>query len=174
MTKLKGVKIYDPVKIIGLKNIEFGTNIIIDCFSYIYSSKTMKIGSNTHIGSFTFLCGSDIIEIGDFVAVMQGAKIYASTDDYKDWGFGNPTVDENYRNAFRAPVKIDKFAIIGANSVISPGVTIGEGAAVGACSVVTKDLEPWGNYIGNKKIGERNQKEVLDNYKNFLKSIEHI
>jgi galactoside O-acetyltransferase len=45
---------------------------------------------------------------------------------------------------------------IGAKSVIMP-VTIGEGAVIGACSFVNKDVEPWGIYVGSpaKKIGER-------------------
>lgn len=172
--KTRNVKFYEPVKIVGFKNIQFGKNIIIDCFSYIYAVKPMKIGDNTHIGSFTFICGADFIEIGDFVGIGQGVKIYASTEDLRDWGFGNPTIDDKHRNTYRSPVHIEKFAAIGANSVILPGVTIGEGAAVGACSVISKDLEPWGIYIGNKKVGERNKKEVLENYKNFLKSIEKL
>jgi len=67
---------------------------------------------------------------------------------------------------------IGKFAVVGANSVVLPGVTIGEGASVGACSVVTRDLDPWGIYIGNKKIGERNKQGVLDNYAQYLKETE--
>lgn len=172
--KTRNVRIYEPVKITGLKNIQFGKNIIIDCFSYIYADKQMIIGDNTHIGSFTFICGGDVIEIGDFVGIGQGVKIYASTEDLRGWGFGNPTVADRHRNTLRAPVHINKFAVIGANSVILPGVTIGEGAAVGACSVITRDLDPWGIYIGNKKVGERMKKEVLENYKEFLKSIETI
>jgi len=170
----RNIKIYNPVKIVGSKKIDFGKDIIIDCFSYIYADKPMKIGDNTHIGSFSFICGGDVIEIGDFVGIGQGVKIYASTEDLSEWGFGNATVAEKHRNTYRAPVHIEKFAVIGANSVILPGVTIGEGAAVGACSVVSRDLEPWGIYIGNKKIGERKKKEVLENYKEFLKSIEKI
>jgi len=47
-------------------------------------------------------------------------------------------------------------------------VTIGEGAMVGANSVVTRDLEPWGIYVGNKRIAERNKHAVLENYETFL------
>jgi len=41
--------------------------------------------------------------------------------------------------------------------------------SVGACSVVTRDLEPWGIYIGNRRVAERNRQGVLDNYERFLK-----
>ena len=167
---ISGVKIYEPANIVGVENIEFGSNVIIDCFSYIYALKPMRIGNNVHIASFVFLSGADRIDIGDFVGIFQGAKIYSSTDDFKDWGFGNPTIPEEYRNARRAPVTFDRFSVVGANSVVLPGVHVGEGASVGACSVVTKDLEPWGIYIGNRRVGERNRESVLENYEKFLKS----
>ena len=90
------------------------------------------------------------------------------TDDFKDWGFGNSTIPEKYRNTKRVPINIGRFCIVGANSVVLPGVTIGEGAMVGACSVVTRDLEPWGIYLGNNKIADRNKESVLETYNRFL------
>ncbi len=166
--RIPGVTIYDPAKISGIENISFGNNVIIDAFTHIYANRNMTIGNNVHIASFVFISGGDVIEIGDFAGLFQGSKIYASTDDFKDWGFGNPTIDEKYRNTYRAPVSIGRFASVGANSVILPGVTIGEGAAVGANSVISRDLEPWGIYVGNKKIGERNREGVLENYERYL------
>ena len=47
-------------------------------------------------------------------------------------------------------------------------MNIGEGVSVGAGSVVTKDLAPWGIYIGNSRVGERNKLAVLENYKSYL------
>ena len=48
-------------------------------------------------------------------------------------------------------------AYIGANCVIMPGVTIGEGALIGAGSFVNKDVEPWSIYVGTpaRKIRDR-------------------
>jgi galactoside O-acetyltransferase len=106
----------------------------------------------------------------DFSGLASGVRIVTGSDDFKDWGFGNPTINETFRNVRRAPVYIDKFCIIGANSVILPGVTVQEGAAVAAGSVVTKDLEPWGIYVGNRKVGERDEKGVLANYKKYLEA----
>ena len=50
------------------------------------------------------------------------------------------------------------------------GVTIGEGAVVGANSVVTRDLEPWGVYIGNRRHRERDKDAVLANLARFEQS----
>jgi galactoside O-acetyltransferase len=60
-----------------------------------------------------------------------------------------------------------KFAIIGANSAILPNVIIGEGVTVSAGSIITKDLEPWEIYIGNRRIGWHHKEEVLKNYEKF-------
>lgn len=48
-----------------------------------------------------------------------------------------------------APVKISDKVWIGFNSIILKGVTIGEGAVVGAGSVVTKDVPAWTVVAGN-------------------------
>lgn len=166
---IEGVTTFEYTKIVGLDLIDFGENIIIDDFTLIYATAPMKIENNVHIGCFASITGGAELLIGEFTAISQGCRILTGTDDFVDWGFGNSTIDEKYRNVKREPISIGKFCIIGANSVVLPGVTIGEGAMVGAGSVVTKDLEPWGVYIGNKKLKNRNKKGVLENYKNFTK-----
>jgi galactoside O-acetyltransferase len=165
---IEGVKTFEFTKIIGLENIEFGENIIIDDFTLIYATAPMKIGNHVHIACFASITGGAGLIIEDFVAISQGCRILTGTDDFVNGGFGNSTIDEKYRNTKREPVKIGKYCIIGANSVILPGVTIGEGATVGAGSVVTKDLDPWGVYIGNNRLKDRNKVEVLNNYRKFL------
>lgn len=47
------------------------------------------------------------------------------------------------------PIEIGADAFLGARAFIHPGVTIGEGAIVGACAVVTRDVEPWSISAGN-------------------------
>jgi len=165
---IERVKTFEFTKIIGLENIEFGKNIIIDDFTLIYATAPMKIGNYVHIACFTSITGGAELIIDDFVAISQGCRILTGTDDFIEWGFGNSTLNEKYRNIRREPVKIGRCCIIGANSVVLPGVTIGEGTSVGAGSVVTKDLDPWGVYIGNKKIKQRNKEEVLKNHKRFI------
>jgi len=166
---IPGVKTFDYLKIVGLDKIDFGHDIIIDDFVLIYASGNIKIGNFVHIASFVTITGGAPISIGDFCAISHGTKVISGSDDFKSWGFGNSTISEKYRNVKRQPINIGNFCIIGANSVILPGVTIGEGVAIGANSVVTKDLEPWGVYVGNKKIAERDKEGILKNYQNFIK-----
>ncbi|MFN6487272.1 MULTISPECIES: acyltransferase [unclassified Nostoc] len=166
--EIPSVNTFEYTKIVGIENIEFGKNIIIDDFVFIYAKKLVKIGNNVHIASFTSITGGEHFSMEDFSALSSGVRILTGSDDFKHWGFGNSTIDEKYRNTKRAPIHIGKFCVIGANSVILPGVTVGEGATVGAGSVVTKNLDPWGIYVGNRKIGEREQVAVLNNYEKFL------
>jgi len=170
---IPNVKTFEYTKIIGIDNIDFGKYIIIDDFVLIYAKEKITIGNYVHIASFTSITGGNNLLIGNYAAISQGCRILTATDDFKDWGFGNSTISNEYRNIKSAPIIIGDFCIIGANSVVLPGVTIGEGATIGANSVVTKTLEPWGIYIGNKKIGERNKEEVLKNYIFFLTNAEN-
>lgn len=158
---------FEFTKIIGIENIAFGRNVIIDDFVLIYAKNKMTLGDYVHIACFSSLTGGDTIEIGDFSAISQGCRILTGTDDFKGWGFGNSTIDEKYRNAKRAPIKIGAYCIVGANSVVLPGVTIGEGTTVGANSVVTRALEPWGVYIGNRRIAERDRASVMKTVAQF-------
>lgn len=165
--KIPNVKTFEYTKIIGIENITFGKNIIIDDFSLIYAKEKIILGDYVHIASFTSISGGGELEMENFTAISSGCRIVTATDDFNDFGFGNSTISMEFRNIKTAKIHIKRFAIIGGNSVILPGVTIGEGASVAAGSVVTKDLEPWGVYIGNQRIGWRNKQGVLKTYERF-------
>jgi galactoside O-acetyltransferase len=170
--KIADVKTFEYTKIIGIENIDFGRYVIIDDFVLIYAKEKIKIGHYVHIASFSSITGGNTLFIGDYSAISQGCRILTASDDFKDWGFGNSTINNKFRNIKSESIYIGKFCIIGANSTILPNVRIGEGATVGANSVVTKNLEPWGIYIGNRRIGWRNKEEVLKNYEIFLSTPE--
>lgn len=165
---IPNVKTFEYTKIIGMENIDFGKYVILDDYVLIYAKEKIRIGNHVHIASFTSISGGGELIMEDFTAISSGCRIVTGTDDFKAGGFGNSTVSNEFRNVTIEKIKISKFAIIGGNSVILPGVTIGEGASVGAGSVVTKDLEPWGIYVGNKRIGSRDKESVMANYENFL------
>jgi len=168
---MSGVKTFEYTKIIGAENICFGKNIIIDDFVFIYAKAKMYIGNYVHIACHSSITGGAEYTMEDFSGLSQGVRILTGTEDFLEWGFGNPTLPEKYRNVRREPIHIGRFAIVGANSVVLPGVNIGEGAMVGANSVVSRSLEPWGIYIGNKKVKERNKAEVMKTFERFLKEV---
>lgn len=165
-----GVTVYGGAKLIGVENIEFGSPVLIDDFALIIARDPIVIGNYVHIACYSSITGGERVDIGDFSAVSQGARLLTGTDDFVHGGFGNSTVPTEYRNALRAPISVGRFCIVGANAVVLPGVTIGEGATVGANSVVTRDLEPWGVYIGNRRHRERDRAAVLEGHRRFEES----
>lgn len=167
-----GVTVYDGAKLIGVENIQFGSPVLVDDFTLIVARDPVIIGDYVHIACFSSITGGGKVEIGDYAAVSQGARLLTGTDDFIHGGFGNSTVPTEYRNALRAPISIGRFCIVGANTVVLPGVTVGEGAVVGANSVVTRNLEPWGVYIGNHRHRERDRDAVLDGVRRFERSRE--
>lgn len=158
---------HESARIVGRENISFGDPVLIDDFVLVIAREPMTIGNHVHLACFSSITGGAQVEIGDFSAVSQGARLLTGTDDFTEWGFGNSTVEERYRNTTRAPISLGRFCIVGANAVVLPGVRIGEGATVGAGSVVTKDLEPWGVYLGNRRIRDRDRAGVLENHRRF-------
>jgi acetyltransferase-like isoleucine patch superfamily enzyme len=70
-------------------------------------------------------------------------------------------------------VTIEKHVIIGTNAIVFPGVTIGEGAAIGAGVTVRRDLAPWGVYAGEplRKIGERDREGILEKRRLLLERL---
>lgn len=168
--KTSRVTIHEFARIVGRENISFGSPILIDDFVLIVAREPITLGNYVHIACFSSITGGERVVVGDFAAVSQGARVMTGTDDFIDGGFGNSTVPAEFRNAKRAPVTIGRFCVVGANAVVLPGVTIGEGAVVGANSVVTRDLDPWGVYIGNRRHRERNRHGVMERYEAFLAS----
>jgi acetyltransferase-like isoleucine patch superfamily enzyme len=165
--RFAGVLRRPTTTIVGEEHVTFGRNVMLDDFVLIIARAPIVFGDHIHVACFASVTGGESVEVGDCSAISQGARILTATDDFTGSGFGNSTVPEEFRNTYRSPVSIGRFVIVGANSVVLPGVTIGEGATVGACSVVTRDLEPWGVYVGTKRLRDRDRSGVLAAYERF-------
>ena len=158
------VVIWEKSKIICSEVISIGDSVIVDDFVFLMGGQNTEIGSFVHIGAFTCITGGGEFIMEDFSGLSGGVKIYTGNEDYSGGCLTNPTVPYPYRIATRSFIHIKKHAILGANSVILPGVTIGEGASIGANSLVTKDCEPWKVYFGSpaKAIKNRPKDKVLE------------
>lgn len=108
----------------------------------------ITIGRNVHIAVYTSLIGQGEIKIGDFANLSSRVAIYSSNDDYSGEHMSNPTVDSKYTNVYSAPVIIGKHVIVGSGSVILPNITLGDGAVIGALSLVNKDCAAFRIYGG--------------------------
>ena len=158
------VVVWEKAKIIYPESISIGNSVIIDDFVFFMGGQKTDIGSFVHIGAFTGITGGGEFIMEDFSGLSGGVKVYTGNEDYLGGCLTNPTVPYPYRVATRSFIHIQKHAIVGANSVILPGVTIGEGASIGANSLVTKDCEPWKVYFGSpaKSIKTRPKDKILE------------
>jgi galactoside O-acetyltransferase len=97
------------------------------------------------------------VEIGDFATISARCTIFSSSDDYSGATMGNATVPDIYRDTTDAPVRIGAHAMIGAGSILLPGVTLGESACVGAMSLVKTDVAAFTIVAGvpARPIGRR-------------------
>lgn len=158
------VTIWPLAKIVFPETIDIGNSVIIDDFVFIMGGVRTSIGNFVHIGSFTSITGGGELILEDYAGISGGVRIYTGNEDYTGGCMTNPTVPEPFRKPIRSFVVIKKHAIIGANSVVLPGVTIGEGAVVGANSLVTKDCKPWTVYFGSpaKELKRRKRDIILN------------
>ncbi len=92
----------------------------------VFRPEKFQLGKNTDIGAFTSIFAHHGVEIGDNVQIGSHCSIYSFN-----------TIENK-----KGKVTIQKDARIGTHSSIMQGVTIGEGAIIGAHSFVTSDVPP--------------------------------
>jgi acetyltransferase-like isoleucine patch superfamily enzyme len=145
---------------IGVENISIGNNVRIDGnVTFAVASGHIKVGNYIHIGGSSHINGSGGVDILNFCTISQGVRIYSASDDYSGESYTNPTIPLHLRNLNIARVVLNEHVIIGSGSVVLPGVELGQGAAVGALSLVNSDLLPWSVYAGSpiKKLNDRSK-----------------
>lgn len=165
----ENVQISDKVSFYGTSRISIGNNVRIDDFCILSAGEEgIRLGDYIHIAAFCSLIGKASIELDDFSGLSSRVSIYSSSDDYSGEYMTNPTIPSKFTNVIHAAVYIGKHVIIGSGSVILPNVTLEDGVAIGALSLVTKSCEKFGIYAGNpaKRIKSRKY-NLLDLEKKF-------
>lgn len=155
----KNVKISNKASIYNPQKICIGDNVRIDDFVVISAGEGgIHIGSYIHIGVYSSLIGAGHINLHDFVNISSRVSIYSNNDDYSGEGMTNPMIPDVFKKVLVDTVILQKHVIVGSNSVVLPGVTVSEGCAIGAFSLVKKSLlTPFTIYAGvpAKAIGSR-------------------
>ena len=167
------VIIWPLAKIVSPEVVSIGNSVIIDDYVFLMGGDKTSIGSFIHIASFTSVTGGGRLIMENFSGLSSGTRVYTGNEDYNGGCLTNPSVPFPYRIAERSFVHIKKHVIVGANSVILPGVTIGEGTAIGANSLVTKDCKPWTIYFGSpaKPMRRRPREKILELENLLLKEL---
>tara|TARA_X000000950_G_C13613442_1_gene536303 strand:- start:130 stop:663 length:534 start_codon:yes stop_codon:yes gene_type:complete len=151
------------------KLVEFGNHVAIDFGVYI--STQAYIGHYVHIAPYVCVIGGEKAKLimDDFSGIAAGSKIICGSDDFTK-GMMNPQIPLKYKETKFTTIHIKKYACVGVNCIIMPGLTLGEGSVIGAGSIVTKDTEPWTIYVGSpaRAIKIRDKSAIIAGAKEIM------
>ncbi len=116
-----------------------GQQVHIYPSAQIYFPWNLEIGDWASIGEWALIYNLGKVTVGEKATLSQRVHVCAGTHDYTD-----PAMP-----LLKPPVTIGKGAWICADAFVGPAVSVGDGAVVGACSVVVKDVPAWTVVAGN-------------------------
>lgn len=131
----------------------FGAKLGPDCHFYpgsrVWAPWNLVCADHVAAGNGVEIYNPAPLHLDSHVILSQQAYICGATHDYNDPAF--PLI--------AYPMRLGAYAWVCARASVAPGVNVGEGAVLGLGSVATRDLEPWGVYLGVPavKIKDRNR-----------------
>ena len=166
------------------KNI-YGKHTIIHPLAHLESCTLgdyCAIGENTHIknvtmGSYSYIASETNLEnctIGKFCSIGCNIRNHLGNHPTKQFVSTSPSfysqnpfnqisfVNKQYFPDYGQDVVIENDVWIGYGCVIMDGITIHNGAIIGAMSIVTKDVPPYAIWVGNKVIKYRFQNDEIE------------
>ncbi len=123
--RLFGARVAGTARVYGSARIWFPPNLTIE--------------EHACLGPRVSCYNQAMVVIGARATVSQGAYLCAGSHDISD---------PNFQLVVK-PIQIGSFAWVAADAFVGPGVTMGEGAVLGARAVAFRDLDPWTVYVGN-------------------------
>ena len=159
----ENVTIHPLAKIYNAEKAELDDFCRIFDYVYIDAGAGLKIGKYATLTWQVLIEGQGKTEIQDRAFLGPGTKIITSINEHNGYRMVEH-LPEGQAKIISGDITIEKDAHLGANCVVFPGITIGEGAVVGANSLVNKNLEPWGIYVGTpcRRIGTREKPPFED------------
>lgn len=157
------VRISRKASIYNTAGIRVGSDVRIDDYCVLAAGDGgIAIGSYVHVAVFCSLIGKGRIQLSDFSGLSSRVSIYSSSDDYSGEWMTNPTVPTEFTGVLHADVIVERHVVVGAGSVILPGVVLEEGVAVGAMSLVRTRCKEYGIYFGTpaRRVGDRKRRLI--------------
>lgn len=130
-----------------------------------------KVGKGVFIGDHCRFDQNhvDLITINDHAHITSGTRLLCHQRDLSGYRMGDDYAKLPYK---LAPIFIGRGACICMESMVMPGVHIGDGAIVEAASLVAKDIPAWTIAVGNpaKPVRHIQPKEITLSYLNSLRT----
>jgi acetyltransferase-like isoleucine patch superfamily enzyme len=162
----KGTKVTRSVQFFST-DVEIGENCRIDHGTVI--TGRVRIGNRVHLAPYCILYGKAGIDIGNYSGFGAFTVIHSESDDYSGLSMFGPCVPDDFQPCKeRKPVWIGRNVLTGTRVTIMPGVTLHDGACIGAHSLVKRTCDPDTIYAGvpAKRIKDR-QVEIWALTRNF-------
>jgi acetyltransferase-like isoleucine patch superfamily enzyme len=144
--------------------IDIGANSLCMGEMQVIGAGRIRVGDWCYIGPDSKLWAKELIDIGDRVFISHRVQIFDNNshslsaterhERYRDLReLGGHRIPETVASR---PVRIEDDVWIGFNVAVLKGVSIGQGAVIGACAVVTQDVPPFAVVVGNpaRQVGE--------------------
>ena len=160
------VRIHRIVEIRNPSMISIGSHVAIDFGFFITTGAS--IGDYIHIGPHVSAIGgaNAFLELESLCSVAAGVRFICLGDEHLGNGIVGALIPKKYQDhRIGGKIVVEKFAALGTNAVVMPGLVVREGSVVGANSLLRESTEPWTIYAGSpaKPIGKR-PKDIISGY----------
>lgn len=141
-----------------------GHHVRVDDFCILKGH--LRIGNYIHIAGFCSLSGvAGVVNLGDCCSLGNRISIFTGSDDFHAGTLAGNVVPQDMVTTIKGDVNVGRAALIGAHSIIMPGVRVGDAAAVGAQSVLTQDVQAGTIVVNGSSrclpIGRRDVAKIL-------------
>lgn len=156
------VRIWESAVIKYCELSSIGDHVAID---RVVISTPIEIEGNVHISSGAVIIGGKNAKVvlKKYSFVSANSTLIAGSEDFVSGKMVGAMCPIEFRDLIIKPIIFERYSGCGAGSIILPGVMLAEGSVIGAGSVVTKNTEPWGIYVGSpaQRIGTRPSDYIL-------------
>jgi len=120
------------------------------------------LGNYVHISPFSVVYGSSGVVMEDYSGLSPHCRVFSESDDFSGNSMVHPFFPAELKPGYmKGLVVLRKFVQVGAGSTILPGVELGEGAVIGAHSLVAKSCDPWCIYAGIPAVRNKERSKKL-------------